>query len=218
MTNLPIEERLFHYFLSMGAQRVEPSPNVPPGLTLDLGSDRVQVAVLKSDAFLQRGKIIESIMNLLSAKEFVNQMYLAAPRLLGTALDVELFRSHGIGLLLFDDRRIDEAVAPQSFHAHQSGAGDQSHDLALVTEIATLKSMYLEMQKTLAKMNEDLKDFRENVGTMPSSPGPIHKLPVLPQEFKLSSSGSELPSFFTNNPWLDVLSKRGREEAPPIAG
>jgi hypothetical protein len=218
MTNLPIEERLFHYFLAMGAQPVEPFPNAPPGLTLGLGSDRVQVAVLKSDAFLQRGKIIESVMNLLSTKEFVNQMYLAAPRLLGTALDVELFRSHGIGLLLFDDRRIDETVAPQSFHTHQSKARDQSNDLALETEIATLKSMYLEMQKTLTKLNEDLKNFRENVGTMPSSQEPIHKLQVVPQEFKLTRPGSELPSFFINNPWLDVLSKRGREEAPPIAG
>jgi len=27
-----------------------------------------------------------------------------------------------------------------------------------------------------------------------------------------------LPSFFTNNPWLDVLSKRGRPEDPPLAG
>jgi hypothetical protein len=218
VTNLPIEERLLHYFLAMGAQPVEPFQNAPTGLTVDLGSDRVHIAVLKNDAFLQRGKIIESVMNLLSAKDSVNQIYLAAPRLLGTTLNAELFRSHGIGLLLFDDRKIDETVAPQSFHKQQSEASDQNHDLGLVTEVATLKSMYLELQETVAKLNEDLKNFRENIGPVTSDPERIHSPSVPSHEFKLTATGPELPSFFSNNPWLDVLSKRGREEAPAIAG
>jgi hypothetical protein len=218
VTNLPIEERLLHYFLAMGAQQAEPLRNAPTGLTVNLGSDRVHIAVLRNDAFLERGRIIESVMNLLSARDSANQIYLAAPRLLGTALDAELFRSHGIGLLLFDDRRIDETVPPQSFHVHQSDTSDHDHDLGLVTEIETLKSMYLEMQKTVAKLHEDLKNFQENTGHARSIQERIHQSPVPPQEFKITGPGPELPSFFNNNPWLDVLSKRGREEAPPIAG
>jgi hypothetical protein len=218
VTNLPIEERLLHYFLAMGAQQVEALQNSPTGLTVNLGSDRVHIGVLKNDAFLQRGRIIESVMNLLSARDSANQIYLAAPRLLGTTLDAELFRSHGIGLLLFDDRRIDEAVTPASIHTHQSEASARDHDLGLVTEVAALKAMYLEIQETVAKLHEDLKNYQENTGHVASNLERIHQSPVPPQEFKITGPGPELPSFFNNNPWLDVLSKRGREEAPPIAG
>jgi hypothetical protein len=218
VTNLPIEERLLHYFLAMGAQQVEPLQNAPTGLTVSLGSDRVHIAVLKNDAFLQRGRIIESVMNLISARDSANQVYLAAPRLLGTTLDAELFRSHGIGLLLFDDRRIDETVAPQSIHIHQSETSDHDNDLGLVAEVATLKSMYLEMQETVAKLHEDLKNFQDNIGHVPSNLERIHQSLVRPQEYRNTGPGAELPSFFNNNPWLDVLSKRGREEASAIAG
>lgn len=218
MANLPIEERLLHYFLAMGAQPHEPLQNAATGLTVSLGSEKVHVAILKSDAFLQRGKIIESIMNLAPLKNSVNQLYLAAPRLLGTTVDAEVFRSHGIGLLLFDNRRIDEAVAPQSFHMHQLEPSGQNLDPALVTEVATLKTMYLEMERTVTKLREDLKSFQETISSTPTTPERIFQPPILHQEPKFAGPGTELPSFFTNNPWLEVLSKRGREEAAAIAG
>jgi hypothetical protein len=218
VTNLPIEERLLHYFLAMGAQPVEPLRNLPTGLTVELGLDKVHIAVLKNDAFLERGKIIESIMDLLSGRHLANQIYLAAPRLLGTSLDAELFRSHGIGLLLFDERRIDETISPHSFPVHQSDASDQNTNLGLVTEVATLKSMYSEMQETVAKLHEDLKNLRESFCPAPSNSERIRRPQAPSHELSLTAASSELPAFFTNNPWLDVLSKRGREEAPPLAG
>lgn len=64
MANLPIEQRLLHYFLAMGAQPLEPLQDAPTGLTVSLGSERIHIAILRTDAFLQKSKIIESIMNL----------------------------------------------------------------------------------------------------------------------------------------------------------
>lgn len=218
MVSLPIEERLLHYFLAMGAQPLDPIQNAPPGLTLSLGSDKVHVAILMNDAFLQRGKIIESVMNLSSVRDSVNQLYLAAPRLLGTTIDAEVFRSHGIGLLLFDDRRIDETVEPQSIHRPQPEQGAEKLDQAIVSEVETLRSMYLEMERTVSKLREDLKSFQENFSYAPSAPERISQPPIFHQEPKLAGGSAELPSFFSNNPWLDVLSRRGREEATPIAG
>jgi hypothetical protein len=110
VTNLSIDERLLHYFLAMGAEPREPLQNAPSGLTLNLDSEATHIAILKGDDFLQKGKIIESVMSLVALRNSVNRTYLAAPRLLGTTVNVEVFRSHGIGLLLFDDRRIDEVV------------------------------------------------------------------------------------------------------------
>lgn len=218
MPSVPIEERLLHYFLAMGAQLSEPLENVPPGLTIGLGSEKIHVAILNSDAFLQRGKIIESVMGLASLRGSVNQLYLAAPRLLGTTVDAEVFRSHGIGLLLFDDRRIDETVAPQSFHHETLDSREQRLDPNLEAEVATLKSMYLEMEKTVARLREDIKNYQETMGPPLASSETLSSPPALDQQRKFTRPEVELPSFFVNNPWLEVLSKRGREETAPIAG
>jgi hypothetical protein len=217
VANLPIEQRLLHYFLAMGAHPVEPLQSAPKGLTLLLGFEKVHVAILKNDAFLQRGKIIESIMGLSSLKGAVNQLYLAAPRLLGTTIDVEIFRSHGVGLLLFDDRRIDETVPPQSIQTVQGELRSQTPDPAFASELAELRSMYLEMERTVAKLREDLTSLKGTRTSAVSTSERISAPPIFRTEGKFARSGGDLPAFFSNNPWLEVLSRRGREEAGPLA-
>jgi hypothetical protein len=202
----------------MGMQLLSPAQDNPPRLAFSLGSDKVHVAILKNDAFLQKGKIIESVMNLTSLRNSVNQLYLAAPRLLGTAIDAEVFRSQGIGLLLFDDRRIDETVAPRTFCQSQPQHVAEKPDLALVSEVRALQSMYLEIERTVSMLRADLKSFRDELTCAPSIPERISQPQIFHQEPRFSAGSAELPSFFNNNPWLDVLSRRGREEVAPIAG
>jgi len=214
----PIEERLLHYFLAMGAQPADPIQNAPPGLTVSLGSDKVHIAILMNDVFLRGGKIIETVVNLTSLKDSVNLVYLAAPRLLGTTIDSEVFRSCGLGLLLFDDRRIDETIEPQHILRHPSEQSGERVDAAIVTEVATLRSMYLEMERTVSGLREDLKRFEENFNCPPSPASEISSSPILHHEPNFTGGSAELPSFFSNNPWLDVLSRRGREEVTPLAG
>jgi hypothetical protein len=201
----------------MGACPIEPVQGAPAGLTVSLGSDRIHTAILKSDAFLQKSKVMESMMNLAHLTRSVNQVYLAAPRLIGTTLDADIFRSQGIGLLLFDDRRIDETVAPQSFRASGQEQYDPIPNTALATEVARLKSMYWEMERTVARLREDLKTFQQNISSTQEAHVRISS-PIAHEEPRFTEVSAGLPSFFSNNPWLDVLSKRGREEAAPIAG
>jgi len=185
---------------------------------MSLGSDKVHVAILMNDSFLQRGKIIETVMNLTFLKDSVTLVYLAAPRLLGTSIDANVFRSHGIGLLLFDDRRIDETVEPRSIQRPQPEPSAEKLDATIATEVQTLRSMYLDMERTVSRLREDLKAFQENFNYPPSAPQRISQPPIFRQEPKFAGGSPELPSFFSNNPWLDVLSRRGREEITPIAG
>jgi len=217
MASVPIEERLLHYFLAMGAQPMEQSPNTSAGLTLTLGQEKVHVMILDNEAFLQRGKIIESIMNLVSLRDSVNQLYLAAPRLFGTTAEAEIFRSRGIGLLLYDNRRIDEVVEPQTFHSRQPESTPNQGE-TLLNEVATLKSMYLEMANDLSKLREELNGYEKRANSLPTVPERMPSPSLLPQEATYEGARAELPSFFSNNPWLEVLAKRGREETAPIAG
>jgi len=215
VANLPIEDRLLHYFLAMGAQSADPLPNSPPGLSLIIGQERVHVAVLKSDSLAQPNRIVDVILGLCTLRGSVSQIYLAASKLLGTAIDANIFSAHGIGLLLFDDRRIEEAVPAQATRLEREVAAVQGSDPAIVSELQALKSMYYEMERTISRLREDLYSLRN---TNPPTSLPRENSRVIEPQRLYTEPATELPSFFVNNPWLEVLSRRGREENGPLAG
>jgi len=219
VADLPIEDRLLHYFLAMGAHQTERSEIPQNNLAFISGSEKIYVVILKSEDFVERSRVIEAILSLTSLRNSSQLLYLAAPRLMGTVIDAAIFKPYGIGLLLFDDRRIDEAVAPQLVQPTKLvRQTSQSSDSGLFTELATLRSMYAEMERTIATLRDDLTTLRRNSETQadtrePTLSGNTRHEPIFP-----SISGSQLPAFFSNNPWLDVLSKRGRSGDEPIAG
>ena len=221
---MPIEERVVHYFLAMGAQQI---PNTEPhraGFSFLLGGEKVHALIVKPEDLAQRNAIIDTLLNLSTLRSFYQLVYLAAPRLLGATIDATTFRTRGIGLLFFDERRIDEAVAPQPLLVTPIPAAAPQADGAVVTELATLKSMYLEMERTLNQMRNDITNLHNSPRINEEKPRPpltepIHA--VTAQAFftqSAPSAPSGLPSYFTNNPWLDVLSKRGNGEHDRIAG
>jgi len=190
------------------------------GVSFLLGADKVHVLILKPDEMAQRNAILDALLNLSTLKFAYQLVYLAAPRLFGTSVDASIFRTRGIGLLFYDERRIDEAVPAQT-QTEQTSRPPQQADTTLVTELATLRTMYLEMERTIIQLRNDLTTLR--------IPQPIQDLEpriAMPtREIQSQSNfptgvvhGGALPSYFLNNPWLDVLSKRGSGEREPIAG
>jgi len=221
VANLPIEDRLLHYFLAMGAHQTERSEIPQNNLAFISGSEKVHVVVLRSEDFVERNKVIEAILSLTSLRNSSQLLYLAAPRLLGASIDAAIFKPYGIGLLLFDERRIDEAVPPQLMQPpNLTQQTSQTPDPGLFTELVTLKSMYTEMERTIATLRDDLKTLRRNSETQTDTRAPTpSRIARHEPTFPASNlSGSQLPAFFSNNPWLDVLSKRGRLGDEPIAG
>lgn len=202
----------------MGAQQDTDSAE-PGTLSLVVGNEKLRVAILKNDASIQRNKTLETILTLTAQRGRFSLVYLAAPRLLGTAIDAALFRSHGIGFIIFDERRIEEVVAPQPIQVsrtHETSSYDA--DAAVATELATLKSMYAEMERNITRLREELKGFQEMPRANHSTTAEPINQPARPQPSSIfPSQGAQLPSFFSNNPWVDVLSKRGRFEEDRIA-
>jgi len=191
------------------------------GISFQMGAERAHVLILKPDDLAQRNAILDAVLNL-SALKYTHQLvYLAAPRLFGASLDALMFSSRGIGLLFYDERRIDEAVPAQPLRAEQQAAISQPDDRTVVSELATLKTMYLEIERTINQLRCDMTSLRnprtthEEATRITSSTQVITTRPSFPQN---SMHLGELPSYFINNPWLDVLSKRGYGERDPIAG
>lgn len=199
----------------MGAQQASEKPT-SASLSFTIGNQRVNVVVARDDKLTQSA-IIESILGLAALKTSSDQLYLAAPRLLGATVDAGIFRFHGIGLILYDERRMHEAVPPQMIQTTQP-APPLSPDPSTIAQLTELKSMYSEMKNAIVKLREEMKTLQET----PKEPlAPYIEIPhqtVIHEEPAFNRNAGQLPSFFTNNPWLDVLSKRGRDHGEPFAG
>ena len=204
----------------MGAHQT-PNRNQEKGVSFQLGTEKAHIIILKQDDLAQRNAVLDVILNLSTLRHTYQLAYLAAPRLFGAGVDSSMFSSRGIGLLLYDERRIDEAVPAQPLHAEsQMPNVTQSDDKAVVTELASLKTMYLEMERTINQLRTDITTLLNtrplHEETFRVSPAPRM---ITPPE-TLHQNGvpvGDLPSYFMNNPWLDVLSKRG-SGSEPVAG
>ena len=209
---------MIHYFLAMGAQQIANSDLDQGGVSFLVGSEKTHVLFLKPQDLAQRNAIIDAVMNLSTLRNVYQLVYLAAPRLLGATIDASVFRTRGIGLLFYDERRIDEAVPPQHIHPSPATGAKPLEDNALATELATLKSMYREMQQTINQLRVDLTSLHRPSRMPEELPPPVQALTSQPILTENRTESVGLPSYFANNPWLEVLSKRGNGEHEAIAG
>ena len=203
----------------MGAQcTTDPEEN--DGISFQLGAEKAHVLILKPEDLAERNAILDAILNL-SALKYTHQLvYLAAPRIFGAGIDAIVFRSRGIGLLLYDERRIDEAVSAQPLESKQLASPSEQDDRPVVAELATLKTMYFEMERTINQLRNDLTALhnRQHLHQDTLIPPSAQMITTVPSFHVDHTPEGQLPSYFMNNPWLDVLSKRGTGEREPIAG
>jgi len=219
---MPVEQRLLHYFLAMGAKHNASLSN-PATLSFLMDNERTLVSVLAVTDIIERNRVIDTLLHLSSLRTEGTQVYVAAPKLFGATLDSQILRSSGIGLLLYDDRRIEETLKPQPVDRSKEttqAIQDHNSDTVLLAELATLKSKYAELERTMSQLMAEFKSFRENTPTSIPGSSASDRAPfdLLRQPETPSGILGALPSFFINNPWLDVLSKRGRMETTTIAG
>ena len=204
----------------MGANQTGNISSDEPELSFVCGSENVHVLILKTEDLTRRNAIIDAVLNLSTLRNQYRLVYLAAPRLLGATIDAATFRSRGIGLLFFDERRIDEAVAPQPLQLATTPMTSPPEVTTVANELATLKSMYLQMEQTLNQLRDDLTGLRHVPPThddFTRPPDSIQTISARPVFTHGVTQGEGLPSYFANNPWLDVLSKRGTGERETLA-
>jgi hypothetical protein len=204
----------------MGAQNVPAQHEKESLLTFSLGDEKLFVSILTASDVVQRNRVLDSVLHLTSLRSTATLLYIVAPRLLGASLDAGVFRSQGIGLLLFDERRIEQAVKPEILSPSiQQQRSILTPDPTLLAEVASLRSLYSEMEKTLEKLSAELRSFKETAQVRERvNDFAFESVKRPPPPIQTEPAGASLPSFFSNNPWLEVLSKRGSLEAPPLAG
>lgn len=174
----------------------------------------VCVVVLDQALWADRRVFMDSVMKASALAGKVSRTYIALPKVAASLADARLFHDRGIGLFTYDQRNVEEALPARYFETanatqHQA---DKTATGQLENEIRELRAHFDILERTVQDLNEQLAASREmrparKLVRIPSPPSSLAEIGVV----------DNLPTFFAGNPWVQVLSRRGREEAA-IAG
>ncbi len=171
--------------------------------------------VLEQVRWADRGAIMDSLMRASTSVGQVSRTYIALPKATASIVDARLFQERGIGLITYDQRNVEEALPARFFEINAATfcrTGDSTHTGHFEKELHEIRAEFNSLQRIVQDLKEELACSRK-----------IHapQVPELPSTLGSTLSGvqdtNDLPSFFAGNPWMEVLSKRGREE-PRRAG
>jgi len=192
------EEKLKSYLMSKGMQPlpIDDSLETKPNLSFQEGNGyKVFVKVPSREELQERNAILNLILNSTTFRKTANKVYLALPKIYASIIDGAIIQGQGLGLIIYDEKIIDEVIAPKIFE-HKDSSNYQEN-LAIEQLVSRISQLEQTVQ-TLKFEISQLKSIRPTFGEAAKTEK-IEKIP------------DSLPSFFRDNAWLDILSKRGRE-------
>ncbi len=211
MTEAKIDARLTEFFTSRGQRPIPQdkmlaSAEEKPDLAFTDGRTTTYLKVFEKDDLEERNSLLQVALSAMSYLQVANRAYLVLPKVHAAIMDAAILRERGLGLIVYDSKRVEE-VLPASLFEHDTASAKPSLDLerlksrisALERTVETLASELSRIKSTKLEQLEARKAYPE----IPVAIGPQKPQP--------------LPSFLQDNPWLDILSKRGRE-SDQIAG
>jgi len=211
VTEAKIEVRLAEFFASRG-QRPIPQDTMlagaeeKPDLAFTDGRTTTYLKVFEKDDLEERNSLLQVALNAMSYLQVANRAYLVLPKVHAAIMDAAILRERGLGLIVYDSKGVEE-VLPASLFEHDAKSAKPSADLErMKSRISALERTVETLASELSRIKSTKLEQPEARRTYPEIPASIE--PQKPQP---------LPSFLQDNPWLDILSKRGRE-SDQIAG
>jgi hypothetical protein len=170
----------------------------------------VRVVILDESGWGNRQAFLNSIMKATALAGKSSRTYLALPKSAASLTDARLFHERGIGLFTYDHRNVEEALPARYFEMERVAVPQTSEAVnhRFESEIRELRAQIDTLERTVQSLSEELMSLRR----MPSAPERVKNFPSTPTLAPITPAES-LPTFFAGNPWLEVLSRRGREEA-----
>jgi hypothetical protein len=189
------------------------SPLVDSGANPDMlfqGEDTsVRVVILDESGWANRQAFLNSVMKATALAGKSNRTYLVLPKSAASLTDARLFHERGIGLFTYDHRNVEEALPARYFEMATVPVRrtNEAADDRFENEIRELRAQIDTLERTVQSLSEELVSIRRTPSLEPVETFPTtNTLPSV-------AAADNLPTFFTGNPWVEVLSKRGREEA-----
>jgi len=197
-------ESLQAFFSSRGS-RLIPRESIPidgnkPELAFTDGLSTTYLRILEKTKLQGRNGLLEAVVDSVSYTSVANKVYLALPKIYAASVDAAILRERGLGLIVFDTRGVEE-VLPARLFDHRLPETRPNVD------IEQLRRRISDLERTVDMLNHELSKIKfirpmqlDLKSIQPGDPTTIE--PPNPDG---------LPSFIHDNPWVDILTKRGKE-------
>jgi len=206
-----IVARLTEFFASRG-QRPIPEDTIStgteekPDLVVTDGKATTYLKVFRRDDLQERNTLLQVALRALSYTAVANRVYLVLPKVQAAVLDAAVLREKGLGLIVYNSRAIEEVLPARCFEHDSVGARPSADLERLRSRISALEQTVEALVSELSRIKSAKLEQLEIKRTHPETPAIAGREKPQP-----------LPSFLQDNPWLDILSKRGKE-SDQIAG
>ena len=214
-----------------------------PDMAFEGPQGTVFVVFVGREAIGNRSYFADLLMRASRLRGKCNFLYLATPKVVAPFMDVEVLRKHAIGLLVLGDEGVIEALASPYKPVEQAGpAQEVPEGLELLNDVLSrlsaieqrLSALEGEVMglRPLAGELKALRGLREQVRKLSArldvlsrrvdslsaglaAPAPPTRPVTAPSPPAPTAPELEgLPSFFKDNPWLEILARRGQGEVP----
>ncbi|MEM2897304.1 MAG: hypothetical protein QXG01_07040 [Candidatus Bathyarchaeia archaeon] len=205
-----LKERIKSYMKSRGMEALE---NFSSGfdeksdMTFNDGMNLIFMKVFHASAFQNRNAFLDSILRSLSFTKKANKVYIAIPKVYASIIDGKIFQEYGLGLMLYDERTIEEVFQPKVFEIQKPEASNPIVPKEFFEELERLKDRVSSLEQSVYSLKEELS--RIKLDNKLKEVIPNTKPCKVEERIQVDE---DLPSFLKDNPWLEILSKRGREQ------
>ncbi len=234
-----IAEAVRRYFQLKGYVE-EPPPPQGPSLSFKGPSGRVAVYLIDEEALKARGEALRRLLRA-SSTDGYDLAYVAVSKPIATVVDASILHEVGVGMLIVDGQVLEATPAKRRMTlnlrgleelrrqlsaleekvrrletGHETLAKPVDEELAfrvnrLEGEVAELRANLEDGLRRLLSSLTSILDKIASLESMLSEMRREHKPMVEATPLREEAPPSELPSFFKDNPWLRILSTRGRE-------
>ncbi|KON28499.1 hypothetical protein AC481_00985 [miscellaneous Crenarchaeota group archaeon SMTZ-80] len=203
--------RVDEYFQSRGMQPLDISSlglekdNLKPDIAFTDSNNRIFVKIIDSGPLNERSALLDAVMKSVDFLKEANAAYLLLPKLYASIIDGKLFYNHGVGLLTYDKRgAIQEIIKPKIFSQINKENLVKMPEETLI-EINNLNKRIRSLEQDFSKLKEELDELRvKKVNIETNEDGP--------KSYSLNAEiHDDAPEFMKDNPWIGILSKRGKD-------
>ena len=199
-----VDESLEAFFSSRGLRRIlegnRHRERKKGELVFTDGVGTVYLRVLELNGLDERNRLLETIADSVEQTSVASKVYLALPKLCATILDAAILREKGLGLMVYDSRGVEE-VLPARLFDHTPPEPKNT------LELEQLRRRISALEQTVEVLNSELSKIRSTrpmqLNTRTAQISAAHTIEAQKPEV--------LPSFLQDNPWVDILARRGRE-------
>jgi hypothetical protein len=213
--------RLLEFFSLRGEEPVHNQSELglppPPALAVSDGKSVAVILHLTKEELLNGNVLLRTVVNAAAHRGRANRLYIAIPKLYAASVDGAVLQENGIGLVVYDEKRVFESIPAKNVEldAAQSQGGSLSE---VRSELAETRERMNSLEAALLSASREIRDLREAVRELRSQRPARATVRAEKSRARVTVEVPEglreerLPSFLRENPWVEVLSGRGEEE------